>query len=419
MILGAIADDFTGGTDLANTLVREGMRTVQTIGVPAPDARFDDADAIVVALKTRSVPAAEAVAESLAALRALRARGARQVLFKYCSTFDSTARGNIGPVADALLDELGAGFTLFCPAFPTTGRRIFGGYLFVGDMLLSESGMQHHPLNPMTDSNLVRVLQAQTPHRVGRVDIDVVRRDAEAIRAAFEALRADGVRHAIVDAGNDDDLRRIGAAARDLPLITGGSGIALGLPAVFRERGWLSAAPDADRLPHVAGRAAVLSGSCSRATLAQVAYMKQHCPAFDLNARGFDAPEQLARDAAEWAAARLAEGPVLISASASPTDVAAQQSRYGEDAGARIEGVLAGIARSLRGHGVARFVIAGGETSGAVVAALGVESLRIGAQIDPGVPWTVSVGGAPVALALKSGNFGSEDFFEKALACAP
>ena len=224
MILGAIADDFTGGTDLANTLVREGMRTVQTIGVPAPDARFDDADAIVVALKTRSVPAAEAVAESLAALRALRARGARQVLFKYCSTFDSTARGNIGPVADALLDELGADFALFCPAFPTTGRRIFGGYLFVGDGLLSESGMQHHPLNPMTDSNLVRVLQAQTPHRVGRVDIDVVRRDAEAIRAAFEALRADGVRHAIVDAGNDDDLRRIGAAARDLPLITGGSG---------------------------------------------------------------------------------------------------------------------------------------------------------------------------------------------------
>jgi len=228
-LLGCIADDFTGATDLANMLVRGGMRAVQTIGVPASDTTIE-ADALIVALKSRTIPAEEAVAQSLAALEWLRAQGCRQFLFKYCSTFDSTDKGNIGPVADALLDALGDDFTIACPAFPENGRTIFRGNLFVGDVLLNESGMQNHPLTPMTDPNLVRVLQRQTKSKVGLIAYDVIAKGPQAVRDRIAVLRNEGVRMAVADAVSDADLYVLGEACADLKLITGGSGIALGLP---------------------------------------------------------------------------------------------------------------------------------------------------------------------------------------------
>jgi 3-dehydrotetronate 4-kinase len=422
LVVGAIADDFTGASDLANTLVRGGMRTVQTIGLPRPDRDYGELDAMVVALKTRSVAPDEAVAESVAALRALRARGVRCVLFKYCSTFDSTEAGNIGPVADALLDSLGASFTLFCPAFPANGRRLFGGYLFVGDVLLSESGMRHHPITPMRDANLVRVLQRQTTHRVGRIDFEIVRRGRAAIAAAFAEARGSGLRHAIVDAVADEDLHAIGAAAVDaqLELITGGSGIAIGLPDAFRERGWLDPSQVADRLPRTVGPSAILAGSCSVATRAQVDYARARVPAFDLGGRDFDEPLGLAAEALAWADSAIGDRPILITASAPPERVAENQQRFGvADAAARVERALASIARGLRERGVRRFVVAGGETSGAIVEALAVDALKIGPQIDPGVPWTATLDTPPLALALKSGNFGREDFLLRAFSHLP
>jgi 3-dehydrotetronate 4-kinase len=419
VLLGAIADDFTGATDLCNTLVRRGMRSVQLIGVPAPDAGVPDAEAVVVALKTRTAPPEEAIEQSLAALAWLRRAGARQVLFKYCSTFDSTDAGNIGPVAEALLDALGGDFTLFCPAFPEAGRTIFKGYLFVGDVLLSESGMRDHPLTPMRDPSLVRVLQRQSRGKVGLVPHYDVARGAEAIGDAFATLRQAEFRHAVVDAIEDRNLEAIGEAAADFPLITGGSGIALGLPENFRRQGLLGDGGAADALPAVAGAAAVLSGSCSVATLGQVAYMRERAPVFTIDPLAAAEGHDVAAEALTWATPRLDEEPVLISATASPDQVGEVQRRLGRDeAGALVEGIMADVARGLVARGVRRLVVAGGETAGAVVQALGVTGLRIGRQIDPGVPWTASLPTSrsePVlALALKSGNFGAPDFFLRA-----
>jgi uncharacterized protein YgbK (DUF1537 family) len=419
VLLGAIADDFTGATDLCNTLVRRGMRTVQLIGVPGQGADTPDTEALVVALKTRTIPAAEAIAQSLAALDWLQRAGAAQILLKYCSTFDSTDAGNIGPVADALLKALGADFTLFCPAFPEAGRTIFKGYLFVGDVLLSESGMRDHPLTPMRDSSLVRILQRQSRGKVGLVPYYDVARGAQAIRDAFDSLRLAGFRHAIVDAVEDRDLEAIGEATADFKLITGGSGIALGLPENFRRQGLLGERAGADALPRIDGAAAILSGSCSEATRAQVAYMHERGPVYRIDPVAAAAGRDVAADALAWAAPRLGDRPVLISATAAPEEVAAVQEVLGrERAGALVEGTLAEIARGLVARGVRRLVVAGGETAGAVVQALGVTGLRIGRQIDPGVPWTVSLpgrSGAPaLALALKSGNFGGPEFFLRA-----
>ena len=418
VLLGAIADDFTGATDLANTLVRRGMRTVQLIEVPRAGAAAPDAEAVVVALKSRTAPAAEAVAQSLAALDWLRTAGARQILFKYCSTFDSTDSGNIGPVAEALMAALDADFTLYCPAFPEAGRTIFKGYLFVGDVLLSESGMRDHPLTPMRDPSLVRVLQRQTSGRVGLVPQAAVARGAGEIREAFGGLRRDGFAHAIVDAIADRDLEAIGEAAADFALITGGSGIALGLPANFRRLGLLGDGGAADRLPAVAGMAAVLSGSCSEATRAQVARMSERVPVFTIDPVAA-AAGGVADAALAWARPLLGEKPVLVSATAAPKQVAEAQRRLGrERAGSVVEETLAAIAQGLVEAGVRRLVVAGGETAGAVVQALGVTGLRIGRQIDPGVPWTASLPARPgepvLALALKSGNFGAPDFFLRA-----
>jgi uncharacterized protein YgbK (DUF1537 family) len=415
VLLGAIADDFTGATDLCNTLVRRGMRTVQLIDVPAPETNILDAEAVVVALKSRTTPAAEAIEKSLAALTWLRGAGARQILFKYCSTFDSTDAGNIGPVAEALMEALGTDFTLYCPAFPENGRTIYLGYLFVGDVLLSESGMRDHPLTPMRDASLVRVLQRQCRGNVGLVPQYDVARGPVTIRDAFASLRQAGFRHAIVDAIEDHDLEAIGEAAADFPLITGGSGIALGLPENFRRQGLLDDNAAADALPPVTGAAVVLSGSCSEATRAQVAYLGERVPVFTIDPIVAAAGRRIVEEALAWAKPRLGDRPVLISATAPPEEVAAIQRVLGrERAGALVERVFADIARGLVAHGVRRLVIAGGETAGAVVQALGVTGLRIGRQIDPGVPWTVSLDQPVLALALKSGNFGASDFFLRA-----
>ena len=417
MLLGCIADDFTGATDLANMLVKGGMRTVQMIDVPAAKLDFD-VDAVVVALKTRTIAPDDAVAQSLAALAWLQANGAQQIYFKYCSTFDSTAKGNIGPVMDALMQELGTDFTIACPAFPENGRTIFRGYLYVGDMLLSESGMKDHPLTPMTDANLVRVLQPQTAHKVGLVKYDVVARGAAAVRERFAALKAEGVGAAVVDAVSDADLKTIGTACADMPLVTAGSGVGLGIALHHRDAGRLGHAATAAQLPRIAGRSAVVSGSCSVATNAQVKHW------IDAGKAAIRVDTlKLAADAGEvarivdTALAAVAHGPVLAYATAAPDDVKRVQAALGvERAGQITEAALAAVARALvETGGVTKLVAAGGETSGAVVQALKVSALRIGPQIDPGVPWTLSTGAKPIALALKSGNFGTIDFFSKAL----
>jgi 3-dehydrotetronate 4-kinase len=422
MLLGCIADDFTGATDLASMLVRGGMRTVQVIGVPAADMPAPDADAVVVALKSRTAPVQEAVAESLAALHWLHDAGAKQLFFKYCSTFDSTDAGNIGPVADALAGALDCGFALACPAFPANNRSVYQGHLFVGTALLNESGMENHPLTPMRDSNLVRVLSRQTDGTVGLVPFSVVEQGAMAIRQAMTALKEQGRRYAIVDAVSDSHLMAIGEAAAAHALITGGSGVAMGLPENFRRAGLLpKPAGDEATLPDVGGHAAVLAGSCSRATLMQIGRARAHVPVLELDPLATPDAAALTAQALDWATPQLGDAPVVIAASATPERVSALQQRIGRDAaGALVESALAGIAEALVARGVRRLVVAGGETSGAVVSRLGVRSLLIGAEIDPGVPWTYAdrAGAPSLKLALKSGNFGAPDFFLKAFAAA-
>lgn len=422
IVLGCIADDFTGATDLANNLVRAGMRVVQAMGVPTQPLD-GEADAVVVALKSRTVPVADAVQESLAALRWLQDQGAQQIYFKYCSTFDSTAQGNIGPVTEALMDALadqpGADFSIATPAFPDNQRTVFKGHLFVGDVLLNESGMQNHPLTPMTDANLVRVLQAQCRRKVGLIDYKVVAQGPDAIRTRIDQLRADGVGLAVVDAISNDDLMRLGPALKALPLVTAGSGVAIGLPANFG----IAPSNTASALPPATGFQAVVSGSCSLATNRQVAaFVASGRPALAID------PLQLAADGASaanvmqalaWAKDLLPQGPVVIYSSATPATVKAVQAQLGvQAAGELVEHTLAAIARGLVGLGVRQLVVAGGETSGACVQALAISQMKIGPQIDPGVPWCHAQSDAApdggLHLTLKSGNFGTDDFFSKA-----
>ena len=419
MLLGCIADDFTGATDLAATLVRGGMRTVQIIGVPSGAA--PNADAVVVALKSRTAPVRDAVEQSMAALRWLQAAGCRQFMQKYCSTFDSTDEGNIGPVADALTDALGCGFALACPAFPANGRSVFQGHLFVGAALLNESGMEHHPLTPMRDANLVRVLSRQTDGTVGLVPFATVAKGADVTRRALAALKEAGRRYAIVDAVSEADLLAIGQAAANQTLITGGSGVAMGLPANFRAAGLLPAMAGAAELPAAGGHAAVLAGSCSRATLMQLGVARDRVPTLQLDPLAMPDAAAMTHHALDWAQGKLGATPVVIAASAPPDRVAATQSALGQAAaGALVETALAAIAQGLVARGVRRLVIAGGETSGAAVSALGITRLQIGREIDPGVPWTYAETsgadgrGPALHLALKSGNFGGRDFFTAA-----
>ena len=413
LLLGCIADDFTGATDLANNLVRAGMRVVQTIGVPnAPLSA--EVDALVVALKSRTIAPQDAIDQSLQALQWLQGQGAQQIYFKYCSTFDSTAQGNIGPVTEALMHALQTDFTIATPAFPDNGRTVFKGYLFVGDVLLNESGMQHHPLTPMVDANLVRVMQAQCKSKVGLLSHKTIAQGTASIGQEITNLKQQGVRIAIVDAVSNDDLMRLGPALKGMPLVTAGSGVAIGLPQNFG----LSPTPQASVLPKASGLQAVVSGSCSQATNRQVANFKASGrPTFlidPLHLKG--SWEDLVQEALAWAQGHLATGPVLVYSTATPESVQAVQSELGvEAAGHQVEQALAAIARGLLQQGVHQLVLAGGETSGACVQALSIEQLQIGPQIDPGVPWChahTPMGG--VHITLKSGNFGTDDFFTKA-----
>ncbi len=411
-LLGCIADDFTGATDLANNLVRAGMRTMQTIGVP--QAPLDaDIDAVVVALKSRTIAPDEAVAQSLEALRWLQAQGVQQIYFKYCSTFDSTAQGNIGPVTEALMDALKTAFTIATPAFPDNKRSVFKGYLFVGDVLLSESGMQNHPLTPMGDANLVRVMQAQTRRKVGLIDYSAVAQSADAVQSRITELQAQGFGVAIVDAVTNDDLLRLGPALKGMPLVTAGSGVAIGLPQNFG----IQPSLQASALPPATGLQAVVSGSCSLATNRQVAaFIEAGRPALAIDPLQIASGADVVGDVLNWAAPLLADGPVLVYSTAETGSVKSIQSQLGvEAAGAMVERTIAAIARGLVERGVRQLIVAGGETSGACVQALEISQMQIGPQIDPGVPWChAQTPLGAIHITLKSGNFGTDDFFTKA-----
>jgi 3-dehydrotetronate 4-kinase len=417
--LGCIADDYTGASDLANTLTRCGLRTVQTIGVPSGDLVLPDVDAVVVSLKSRSIEAGLAVTRARAAEQWLRRRGADHVLFKICSTFDSTDAGNIGPVMDALRADCGDAIVLVTPAFPGTGRTVYQGNLFVGSVPLSESPLKDHPLNPMHDSNLVRVLSRQSRTSIGLVDLAVLARGPDAVRARLAELGANGIGAAIVDAVFDRDLETIGAVALDYRLSVGASGIGLGLARALlaaRAAPSVASSPVADTA--VGGAAACLAGSCSQATLQQVASAERIMPVLHLDPEQIVSGADESRRAIGWASQRLQQGPILIASSATPVQVAALQSRHGRDAaGHAIEQAMADIAEALVGAGVRRLVVAGGETCGAVVDRLQIPGFLVGAEIAAGVPVLRAVGARDGAmlLALKSGNFGGPDFFSDAL----
>ncbi|WP_146346912.1 3-oxo-tetronate kinase [Falsiphaeobacter marinintestinus] len=414
LLVGAIADDFTGATDLCNTLVKEGMRTVQVIGVPDDTTDIGDADAVVVALKSRTAPVDLAVSQSVAAHDWLTAHGAAQVVEKYCSTFDSTADGNIGPITDALMERSGAQIAVICPAFPENLRTIYQGHLFVGADLLSDSSMKDHPLTPMRDASLVRLTEAQSKGKAGVVPLQVIRQGPAAIRDAIASLQTQGFSYAVTDAIDPEDLRAIGAAIASHPLVTGGSGIATGLPDNFRATGQLGKAHN-PRLPTPTGRKLVLAGSCSQATRQQIARVQDTWPTRKLDIDALATGTDIAAELADWALNTPADTPVLIYSSSDPAEVTDLQAKYGREAiGEKVEQTLGRIATQLVANGFDTLVVAGGETSGAVVSALSVRALRIGPEIAPGVPWTETLGGPPVALALKSGNFGGETFFEDA-----
>lgn len=410
MLLGAIADDFTGASDLANTLAKGGMATMQFVGIGRGKP---DCEAGVVSLKTRSAPVAEAVRQSLDAARWLLDQGCEQIVFKYCSTFDSTREGNIGPVAEALLDLLGADVAVVCPVFPATGRRLFMGHLFVGDRLLSESGMQNHPLTPMTDPDIRRWLRYQTKGDVGGITLDAVRRGVSAVRSAFASEAASGRRLVVTDAADDSDLLTIGAAVADHKLVTGGSGIAQGLPQNFRRKGRLSAKAATSATAKGAG--IVLCGSCSATSQNQVAqYLGDH-PGLAIDPGALMSGDMSVERAADWISQQGAQTPIVYS-TATPEIVAGAQQTFGREAvAAKIESFFADLARNLADHGTRRIVVGGGETSGAIVEALDLGSLHIGPEIDPGVPVLIADRNGPLGLALKSGNFGAPDFFSKAL----
>lgn len=419
LALGCIADDYTGASDLANTLTRAGLRTVQTIGVPADDFALPEVDAVVVSLKSRSIEPELAVSRSRAAEKWLRGRGAGHVLFKICSTFDSTDAGNIGPVMDALRADCGEAVVLVTPAFPETGRTVYQGNLFVGAVPLNESPLKDHPLNPMNDSNLVRVLARQSKTQIGLVDLATVTRGAEAVRARLAELSGKGIGAAIIDAVFDRDLETIGLVAAEHRLSVGASGIGLGLARALVSTGKVkSAAASSETGPAVGGPAACLAGSCSQATLAQIANAERVMPVLHLDPERIVAGTDEAQRALTWARPRLADGPVLVASSSTPEQVAALQARHGRDAaGHAIEQAMADIAEGLVQAGVRRLIVAGGETSGAVVDRLKIPGFLVGAEIAPGVPVlrAVGAGAGDMLLALKSGNFGGPAFFADAL----
>lgn len=418
ILLGVIADDFTGATDIASILAREGMKVAMTIGIPHDGFEIGAAQAVVVALKSRTIPKTEAVSQSLKALEWLTERGAQQIFFKYCSTFDSTSDGNIGPVTDALADALGAEIAVVCPAFPKNGRTVFNGHLFVGRQLLQDSPMKDHPLTPMRQSDLVALMAEQSAHKVGLVAHDIVSAGEEAIADAFEAAVSAGQRYVVVDAFHDDHLRALGRAVRNHRFLTGGSALAMGLPANF---GISIKQAEADAASAaLPAKTAILSGSCSAATRQQLARAKELWPSFRIDLEALAEDKPVVDEALAWAKQQPDNQPIILYGSADPKAVEANQQRYGRQrAGALMEHALAAIAEKLVAEGVGRLLVAGGETSGAVISALKIEGLSIGAEIAPGVPWTTTLSKTPLQVALKSGNFGGPDFFERALEIAP
>ena len=415
VLLGCIADDFTGATDLAGTLSKSGMSVLQVLGVPDKDFGVPPhVNAIVVALKTRSVDSNEAVLESLAALDWLRQLESHQYYFKYCSTFDSTDEGNIGPVADAMIDVLGLDWTVFNPAFPTNKRTVYMSHLFVGDQLLAESGMRHHPLNPMTDSNLMRVLSRQSQYSVGSITHLDIEGGISQIRHSLERQREQGIRHFILDSMRDEHLLLLGETFADSKLITGGSGMAMGLPKNFLDYGMMSDVKQ-NRHDTFDGKSAVISGSCSEMTRAQVEHFKENHASFYVDPLQLVSSDHVISEIVAWADQNLSDDPILIYSSSDPERVAVIQRELGQaQASHLIENAMSLVARELITLGVDRLVVAGGETSGAVVKELGITALEIGDEIDPGVPWTFSINQPKIALALKSGNFGGVDFFSRA-----
>ncbi|WP_026614591.1 3-oxo-tetronate kinase [Ensifer aridi] len=420
ILLGSIADDYTGASDLANTLTKNGLRTVQTVGIPDPSLALPDVDAVVVSLKIRSVAADDAVAAARKADQWLRGRGAAHVLYKICSTFDSTDAGNIGPVTEALAQAAGGGIVLATPAFPETGRTVYLGHLFVNGRPLNESPLKDHPLNPMHDANLVRVLARQSQGAVGLVDLATVSMGPAAVKERLGALSARGMTAAIADAVFERDLEVLGEVALETPLSTGASGLGLGLARALVRAGRTSAhAGTSDAIRPVGGLAAVVAGSCSAATLKQIEVAERSMPVLRLDTEKLLAGSDEISAAIAWAGERIAAGPVIVAASASPDVVSRLQARYGrETSGHAVEAATATIAGELVARGVKRLVVAGGETSGATVDRLGIPAFLIGPEIAPGVPVLRTIGNSQgeMLMALKSGNFGGEDFFGAALA---
>ena len=410
--LGVIADDFTGATDIAGFLVAGGLRTTQLTGLPGPYTQIPDGtDAVVISLKSRSIPPDEAVSMSLTALEFLQKVGAERFYFKYCSTFDSTPEGNIGPVTDALLDRLDQDFTVVCPALPVNGRTTYKGYLFVHDVPLHESGMRNHPITPMTDSSLVRLMDGQSQGRTGTVEMSVVEQGAEAVRSALASLREQGFRYAVLDALTDEHVRVLGAATSDLRLTTGGSGLGGGLAEALSGGAGASASGWADE----GGRTVVLSGSASEMTNSQVAAYQEKAPSWAVDVdRLLQDPDAYADEVRSWVLEQPETPAPMVYATAGPDEVSRIQAEHGaERASAAVEDLFARLSASLAEAGVRRFIVAGGETSGSVTTALGVTGFEVGPQIAPGVPWVRSLN-TDIDLALKSGNFGAEDFFTAA-----
>jgi uncharacterized protein YgbK (DUF1537 family) len=419
LALGCIADDYTGASDLANTLTRCGLRTVQTIGIPADDLALPDVDAVVVSLKSRSIEASVAVEKSRAADKWIRSRGASHVLFKICSTFDSTDKGNIGPVMDALRMDAGDNIVLVTPAFPETGRTVYQGNLFVGTVPLNESPLKDHPLNPMHDSNLVRVLARQSATNIGLLALGVVSCGADVVRTHLDGLSESGFGAVIADAVFASDLETIGAVALDHRVSVGASGMGLGLARALIASGRVRAnATTSTQDTPVGGAAACLAGSCSQATLQQIARAKQVMPVLHLNPDKIISGGDEVQHALGWAKEWLGKGPLLVASSSTPEQVTALQARHGRDAaGHAIEQAMADLAAGLVDAGVRRLIVAGGETSGAVVDRLAIPGFLVGAEIAAGVPVLRAVGtnNGEMLLALKSGNFGGPEFFSDAL----
>ncbi|WP_372697323.1 3-oxo-tetronate kinase [Arthrobacter sp. JSM 101049] len=411
--VGVIADDFTGATDIAGFLTENGFRTILLSGIRDTPGVLDEVEAVVISLKSRSNPVKEAVQQSLDAMRFLNKQGINRFFFKYCSTFDSTPNGNIGPVTDALLGEIGEDFTVVCPALPVNGRTIYKGYLFVGDVLLQESGMRDHPVTPMRDSNLMRLMEVQAEGKAGNVPVQVIDQGPAAVRGALTDLRRSGVRYAILDAVSDEHLHCLGEAVADFNLVTGGSGLGGAIARALNDRG---SSDEATRWTPLVGRTVILSGSSSVMTNLQVENYVQRAPAFGLSIeRVLQDPSGYVSEIVGWVLAQPEDGLApIVYATGQPEQVRRTQEAFGADvSGSAFESLFAALARALRGVGATRFIVAGGETSGSVTTALGVEGFRVGPQVAPGVPWVRSLEGT-VDLVLKSGNFGEETFFTTA-----